>query len=1105
MTLYQLGYKDYNDYVETLDNLTESIKANLEGRNDDDWKEFDNGIVKFMKENKIPGISLTIGRNGNIIHEQTYGFANRREKVNKSNLFRIASVSKMLTSIGILRIIQNGGQLKFHQKVFGRNGILSSYSPTESGDKRLLNITVRHLLQHSGGWDREIAGDPVFYKNVGKNMKVDEPVSAQVLISYMMGQKLQFKPGSKYCYSNFGYVILGRIIEKIKGVSYEEYIKSFLTDIGVDDMRIGKTQYCHRLIEEVEYFVNPLMGPILGKSLFSTDEEEDDGSQVLLPYGSFCLESGDSDGGWLATSKSVVKLLMSLSKGEGEGCLLNKKLTNEMMKKPRYKNNKQSTCWYGLGVDVIGFDKLSFEHTGHLDGSTSIALRNDKGYCCALLSNYWPFESDYSGLLSNLLNRIEDCSLYSIPNIFGEFKESISFYSERFMLCLNVELKNLKEFNNFCRYNLNMGPSTICCCTVKGVIYCYGFWVKDSKNELLVCSKELVVEEINRIKTANLRLIYVYFVRNIDVYLLVFGQGQPNTTHYQLESDEADLERILSTPDVRVVSLTFNKERYCVVYEKDEEERDKEGGKSTRLEKKKSYRQYVEVNKEEEYDKKFNMHSRYGRMLSFLFFSETGDKIASVWNDSGSFYFSAEREMSKYQLITDCGYLYRKDKNCIQIQIEVEHDLANKVEEDKRDKVRRPTILKPPVGLIWNSKCMVKNPESSSEIMKIVDSKLPWDYFPFNLFIFHFDNGKDCWPNSKENVTISKVRYKTNKYGVYISNICNITSKELSTVSKKMLKKLEYIRFGYQTQVCGEKFDDDFIRSLKDGSSTSVKNILHFPYKFNIGEAKLTADILTISPPFIKEYAGSYIKDKKSHSRRFQVFSKPNSNAGVDNGIQSFWRSQRLQQNSNEFRLIFTNSSDKDSWLSLCLTARGQTLRIKECDNSAKGGQGEQSQTFIYSKKTKQLMNKKSKSYVCLPNYPYSPVRFESIAQQDCSLRIQMKLNKNGNYLLHNDHNLYMGVGLYDLYEVYTRIDATQHLYAFINFHPSNSETRDLSAKTIRGLHQLYNYNFKCTDSSRSPTTKEFLIGDKIKIEAKTVHYCFIKELAEDYDQYEYA
>lgn len=77
---------------------------------------------------------------------------------------------------------------------FHAEGILSEYSPTENGDRRIVDITVKHLLHHSAGWDRDRAGDPVFWK-VGKHVNVTEPVAPGVLIKYMMGRKLQFAPG----------------------------------------------------------------------------------------------------------------------------------------------------------------------------------------------------------------------------------------------------------------------------------------------------------------------------------------------------------------------------------------------------------------------------------------------------------------------------------------------------------------------------------------------------------------------------------------------------------------------------------------------------------------------------------------------------------------------------------------------------------------------------------------------------------------------------------------------------------------------------------------------------------------------------------------------
>ena len=77
-------------------------------------------------------------------------------------------------------------------------GLLDQYSPSVEGDRRVLRITVKHLLQHSAGWDREEVGDPVFWRHVAKDMGVEEPVTQDILIQYMMTQKLQFSPGTPF-------------------------------------------------------------------------------------------------------------------------------------------------------------------------------------------------------------------------------------------------------------------------------------------------------------------------------------------------------------------------------------------------------------------------------------------------------------------------------------------------------------------------------------------------------------------------------------------------------------------------------------------------------------------------------------------------------------------------------------------------------------------------------------------------------------------------------------------------------------------------------------------------------------------------------------------
>src|SRR6185503_9515059 len=115
--------------------------------------------------------------------------------------------------------------------------------PGESVDPRLATITVRHLLEHSGGWNRDTTFDPMFLPvTIAAATGTPAPATADNIIRYMMGKPLQFNPGSAYNYSNFGYTLLGRVIETISKQSYEQFVREqVLTPSGSACMHIGRS------------------------------------------------------------------------------------------------------------------------------------------------------------------------------------------------------------------------------------------------------------------------------------------------------------------------------------------------------------------------------------------------------------------------------------------------------------------------------------------------------------------------------------------------------------------------------------------------------------------------------------------------------------------------------------------------------------------------------------------------------------------------------------------------------------------------------------------------------------------------------------------------
>src|SRR5690606_10225282 len=196
-------------------------------------------------------------KDGKLVYMRGFGYEDvaKTIPVQPNNLFRIASCSKQITAIAIMKLYQEG-KLSMSSKVFGSGGILETapvISTATITDNRINDITVEQLLEHTAGWDREVNCNPNptppypwFFSgcdpinnplSVSLELGISNPVSENYLIKYLLQKGLNFNPGSKYAYSNIGYLCLGAIIEKLSGKTYENYVKTeILEPLGIFDM-----------------------------------------------------------------------------------------------------------------------------------------------------------------------------------------------------------------------------------------------------------------------------------------------------------------------------------------------------------------------------------------------------------------------------------------------------------------------------------------------------------------------------------------------------------------------------------------------------------------------------------------------------------------------------------------------------------------------------------------------------------------------------------------------------------------------------------------------------------------------------------------------------
>lgn len=329
--------------------------------------KFDTAMLDLMKQYNVPGGQLAISKDGRLVYNRAFGLANvsSGDSVIPSSKFRIASVSKPITSVACMYLFEKG-KLSLDARVFGTSGILNDAPYQTMLDPRDTQITVRMLLQHSGGWNSSVSGDPMFKAyQIATAMGTNSPPDEITVISYVLkNQMLDFKPGTQYQYSNLGYCILGRVIEKITGKSYRDFVQQeILAPMGIYGMQLGKNLESNRLPNEVHYYDYP--GAALAKSVYNNTDK------VPFPYGGYNLEYMDAHGGWISNAEDLTRFICAIDRFSSFPDFL-EKATIDSMVKPSV-NNK----FYANGFSVNTAN--NWWHNGSLPGTTAEIVRYANG------------------------------------------------------------------------------------------------------------------------------------------------------------------------------------------------------------------------------------------------------------------------------------------------------------------------------------------------------------------------------------------------------------------------------------------------------------------------------------------------------------------------------------------------------------------------------------------------------------------------------------------------------------------------------------------------------------------------------------------------------
>lgn len=347
-------------------------------------------MLGFIAENNLPGASIAVAHQGKVVFAAGFGYAelpgekngNRGVPAAPNSLYRIASITKPITSIAIMQLVEKK-KLSLTEKVTN----IIKFDPLLEGDAkpdmRWKEITIAHLLSHTGGFDRAKSFDPMFKSvQIAKAFNKPAPASKDEVIRYMMGKKLDFNPGERFAYSNLGYCLLGRVIEKVSNQTYNDYVtENILKPLGIDEIKPGKSLASNRLPNEVVYYPTT---PSKANSVFPPYESVD------IAYGTHDHESLDAVGGWIASARSLVQLASSLD-DDALTRVLGKEATKIMFSNPKLlKEEKPSPTFYALGWNVRPVEntlKANTWHNGALSGTSTLLVRRHDGYTWAVLFN----------------------------------------------------------------------------------------------------------------------------------------------------------------------------------------------------------------------------------------------------------------------------------------------------------------------------------------------------------------------------------------------------------------------------------------------------------------------------------------------------------------------------------------------------------------------------------------------------------------------------------------------------------------------------------------------------------------------------------------------
>ena len=334
----------------------------------------DKAMQRFMQRWYIKGMQLSVMRNDSLLYSKGYGWADKEKDLpmGPGNILRVASVSKLITAAGIMKLCEQG-RLSLGDKVFGATGILNDEVFTQAiKDKNYFKITVEDLLRHEAGLSAR-RGDPLFTtRDLMHIYHLKEAPDSRKLVEIAVQRRLAYVPSTSHEYSNLGYLLLSMIIEKAGGKPYEEWMQeNVLKPSGCDDMHIAYNYYKERYPNESRYHMQDNDPKV--------PEYNNSGDSVARCYGGNNIRGLYGAGAWVASSAELARFVASIDGKSGVPDILSKRSVHRM-------TEHSDTHKFSLGWNSTDPDQ-GWIRTGSLSGTNALIHYFPDGECWILITN----------------------------------------------------------------------------------------------------------------------------------------------------------------------------------------------------------------------------------------------------------------------------------------------------------------------------------------------------------------------------------------------------------------------------------------------------------------------------------------------------------------------------------------------------------------------------------------------------------------------------------------------------------------------------------------------------------------------------------------------